>query len=263
MPRINFRDLYNRASLPQLSPGERERISIMIIEADTTSRNSLKQALTGLGYLNLCDAPNHLLALKKFEERKISHVIFDAKKTNMPTKEFLQKLFEMDPNIIAIALSSEPSVDDVFDLLIIGARGYIVKPYNADALDSAIIMATKGEPISEAILHAKNRNEALASLVMTTFGKLATIMRQAEQFETAQREVPRKMLAFKRAMDIARTFADGGDSIFVESIVEFCCDRGSGPASRLGRIRKRLGAKKSSRDSKKGNPELPTSDVGT
>ena len=221
----------------------------------------MRSTLNGLGYPNVYEAPNHLLALKKFEERKITHVIFEAKKTNMPVTEFVTKVLSIDDDVICIPASSDPSVDDVFNLLIIGARGYIVKPFTPDGLDVAMVMATKGEPISESILFAKDRNQALAALVMTSFSKLATIMRQAEQFETAKREVPKKMLAFQRAIDIARTFAAGGDNNLTESIIELCCERGDGPASRLGRIRKRLEAKKAERGARDLDDDDTANDV--
>ncbi|MEZ4753608.1 MAG: hypothetical protein R3A13_04765 [Bdellovibrionota bacterium] len=59
-------------------------------------------------------------------------------------------------------------------------------------MNESILMATKGEPISDAILYAKTRNEALASLIMTSLDRLAIIMRQAETFDTAKREVPKR-----------------------------------------------------------------------
>lgn len=247
-----------------MSPAEREKASILIVEPETALRNGMRQTLIGLGYANVSDAPNHMIALKKFEERPVTHVIFEAKKTNMPVNEFVAKILDIDDSVIAIPTSGDPSVDDVFNLLIIGARGYIVKPFTAEGIEIAMVMATKGEPISESILFAKNRNQALAGLVMTSFGKLATIMRQAEQFETARREVPKKMLAFQRAIDIAKTFAEGGETNFTESIVDFCCDRGDGPASRLGRIRKRLEAKKAERAARDDakDPKLEDASAG-
>lgn len=244
MPRATFRDLYNRGAPPEMSPADRERARILFVEADATARNHLRTMLNGLGYTNLIEAPNHMTALQKLGERKPTHVIFEAKKTNMPVDEFLVQVVKGDSGIIAIPTSADPTIDDVFGLLTLGARGYIVKPFNADAIEEAIGLATKGEGISEAILFARDRNEALASLIGASLGQLATAMRQAPQYESAAREVPKRLRALERSVSMGRFFADGGDDALVNAIMEFCIERGEGPASKLGRIRKRLEAKK-------------------
>lgn len=223
-----------------LSQGERARISLMIVESESNDRNNMRMTIKTLGYGNFTDAANHAQALEKIQERRVSHVIFEAKKTNMPAKEFLAKLLEIDSNIVAIPSSYEPNVDDVFDLLIMGAKGYVVKPFTSDTLEAAIVMATKGEPIADAVLHAKDRNEALIALVMSSLDKTATILRQANQFETAKREIPRSIARMRRAAELCKTFAKGGDAGMLDALEQFCIERSKGPASKLGRLRKRL-----------------------
>lgn len=216
----------------------------MVIDPDISIRNSLRQLITHLGYGSVVDASDNVAALQKLEQRGVTHIIFDARKSVIEAKEFMAKAVELDQHLICIPTSAEPSVDDVFDLLVIGARGYLVKPFNEASVDDAIVMATKGEALSESILYAKNRNEALSSFVMTSLDRLATILRQATQFETAKTEVPKRQAGFRRAVDIGRTFAKGGDEALLDAIIDFCLERSSGPATRLGRLRKRLEQKK-------------------
>lgn len=223
-----------------MSSAERQRASVLVVEADNQERHNLRNALKTLGYGGIGDAPNHSTALERMGERKFTHIIFDAKKTTMPAKEFLQKVFEADNSIIAIPSSTEPNVDDVFDLLIIGAKGYLVKPFTADTVDQAIVSATKGEPIADAVLQAKDRNEALVAIMMSSLDKAAIILRQAAQFETAKREIPKALVRLRRAAELARTFAKDGDGGLVTALEKFCIERSKGPASRLGRLRKRL-----------------------
>lgn len=223
-----------------MSPLERANAAVLIMESDPNDRNNLRLAIKTVGFNNISDAPNHAIALEKIQQRKITHLIFDAKATNIPTKEFLKKVFALDPLIVALPSSYEPRIDEVFDLLIIGARGYVVKPFTSDSIDAALVNATKGEPISDAVLTAKDRNEALTALMMASLDKCATVMRQAAQFETAQREIPRARAAFARSAELARTFCKGGDEGLLESLEKFCIERGKGPASKLGRLRKRL-----------------------
>lgn len=223
-----------------MTPAERSKASILIVESDGMERNNMRTALRTLGFGQLAEAPNHASALEKFNDRKFTHVIFEAKKTNMPTKEFLEKIFEMNPEIIAMPASFEPNVDDVFDLLIMGAKGYLVKPFTIDTMDQGVIHATKGEPIADAVLQAKDRNEALVAIMMSSLDKVATLLRQAEQFETARREVPKALAILKRSAELAKTFAKGGNEGLIDAMEKFCIERSKGPATRLGRLRKRL-----------------------
>lgn len=232
-----------------MSPAERNRASVLVVETDSLERNNLRTALKSLGYGAIADAPNHATALEKFNDRKFSHVIFDAKKTKYPMKDWLTKVFEIDPTITAIPASSNPSVDDVFDLLVLGAKGYLVKPFTMDTVENAILMATKGEPIAEAVLQAKDRNEALVAIMMSSLDRFANTYRQAQQFETAQRELPRLMSGFRRSAELAHTFAKGGDDGLLEALERFCIERSKGPATRLGRLRKRLSGTRAPEDS--------------
>lgn len=223
-----------------LTPAERMKSVIMVVEPDPGDRNNMRTAIKTLGYGGLTDVPNHASALDKIQERKITHIIFDAKKTNMPPKEFLSKVLEFDSDTVLIPSSFEPNVDDVFDMLIMGARGYLVKPINVESVDAAIVSATKGEPIADVVKQAADRNEALVAIMMTTLDKTATLLRQAQQFDTAKREIPRALAGFRRAAELAHTFAKDGDEGLFAALEKFCIERSKGPATRLGRLRKRL-----------------------
>lgn len=223
-----------------MSPFERGRASVLIIEADANDRNNMRLALKNLGYGGLSDAPNHAAALERMAQRKFTHIIFDAKKTNIPVTDWLQKVLEQEPPPIAIPSSYQPNVDDVFDLMVMGARGYLVKPFTADTVEQAICMATKGDPIADVVLQAKDRNEALVAILMASVDKAATIMRQAQQFETARRELPRALNGMRMSAELARTFAKNGPEGLMEALEKFCIERSKGPATKLGRLRRAL-----------------------
>jgi two-component system chemotaxis response regulator CheY len=227
-----------------MTEAEKRRASVLVAEPDLGERHCLKTALGALGFGTVCDAATHLQALDRLAERAVTHVIFDARKTNMPPKDFLGKVLEMDPKIIALPASGQPDVDDVFDLLILGARGYLVKPFTAETLDQALVMATKGDPLADAVREAEDRNQALSAIMVSSLDRLATLARQARQFETARRDVPKAAAVFERSADLARTFARGGPDALLESLQELCIERGNGPASRLGRLRRQLREKR-------------------
>ena len=235
------------------SSSERQKAAVLVVETDNQERHNFRSTLKMLGYGGIGDAPNHSTALERMAERKFTHIIFDAKKTTMPSNEFLQKVFEMDDSIVAMPSSFEPNVDDVFGLLILGAKGYIVKPFTVDTLDRAIIQASKGEPMADAVLKAKDRNEALVAIMMSSLDKAATILRQANQFETAKREIPRALARLHRSAELAKTFAKDGETGLLTAMETFCIERSKGPASKLGRLRKRLSTNRGPEDEDQAN----------
>lgn len=223
-----------------MTQAERNRSTVLIVESDPNERNTLRTALRSLGYGGIADVPNHSAAIERMGERPVTHIIFEAKRTTMPAKEFLQKVLSLDSRIVAIPSSYEPQVDDVFDLLVMGAKGYLVKPFTGSSVEQAIAMASKGEPISDLVLQAKDRNEALVAIMMGSLDKTATVLRQAMKFDTAKRELPRAMSAFRRSAELARTFCKDGEMGLFTALEKFCIERSKGPATRLGRLRKRL-----------------------
>jgi len=237
----DFTKLFQKTNLPILTTKERQKASLLVVESDPAIRNRLRQILTSLDIGHVADAVDHASALKKIEEHNFSHVLFESKKTSMPIKEFLTKVLEYDNRVIPIACSYQPSVDDVFDLLIYGARSFLVKPFTTESVDEAMIWATKGERLSDSVLNAKNRNEALALLVLNNLGKLTTVLKQSRFFETAKREIPKRKMALQHTMELARTFAHGGEMGLLETLIELSAQRSEEPASRLGKVRKMLG----------------------
>ena len=115
-------------------------------------------------------------------------------------------------------------------------------------------MTTKGEPISHDIRYAKNRNEALAAMMMNAFDKFLKTAQQSKTFRTAAREMPQRAIALRRAVEMAETFAENGQSGLIEALVEFCCAKAGTPRTRLGNVRKRLSHQRS------GSPELDEAD---
>jgi DNA-binding NtrC family response regulator len=227
-------------TVTSLSKSERSTSSILVVEPDPTDRNLLRTTLKGLGFAAISESPSHLASLDKFEGRKFTHIIFDARKGKYPLKEWFTQIMEIAPNIVAIPTSPNPSVDEVFELLLLGAKGYLVKPFTRDTVDLSVLMATKGEPIADCVKQARDRNEALVAIMMSSLDRLATVHRQAKQFETARRDLPRAQAALRRAQDLALTFAKGGEPGFISALERFCVETSRGPATRLGRLRKRL-----------------------
>jgi DNA-binding NarL/FixJ family response regulator len=174
----------------------------------------------------------------------------------MPADEFAERLLNMVPTLILIPTSWQPDADDVFSLLQIGCRGYLCKPFTCESIESALTQATKGEPIAQAILDARDRNEAFAALLAGCVDRLSTLERQSSAFVSASKELGAVRQRLSQASQIARTFARGGEAELREAIVDFLINLSNGPATKLGRLRKRLSTKRqdSVPENVKGDP---------
>lgn len=218
---------------------ERKLSNVLIVECDEETRNSMRSSLRNLGFGDVVSVFDHYAAIKKFDDHKFSHVLFDARNSEMPSKEFVVKALWVNPELVAVPTSYDPTVDNVFDLMKAGSAGYLVKPFTESSLEEAIVLATKGEPIVEEILHSVNRNQALASIALTCLDSLATILRQARQFDTAKVEVSRNQRQFERAIQMGRLFAQDGDAGLVLAYIERAIQCSEQASSRLGRTRLR------------------------
>ena len=108
----------------EMSFDERNKASVLVIEPDTNVRNRFREVLNGIDFTNQYLANDHVSGLKILESRNFTHIIFPAADTNMPASDFLRTVMDFDPNTVALPTSNDPNVDDVFELLQLGARGY-------------------------------------------------------------------------------------------------------------------------------------------
>lgn len=231
---------YPQNPVRELTERERLSASILVVDSDNAVRNSVRQALVSLGFHEIFDASDPQNALEKMEDHSFTHVIFDAKGGKISAREFLLSLLEKDASVIALPSSYEPTADDVFSLLIVGAKGFVVKPFTAGSLDEAICWATKGDPITESIRHSRGRNEALAAVIFAALDKLTNVIRQSRKFETAKLEIPRRFAQLRRAVDLARTFSKGGDPQLRQALIDLATERSETSKPQVNITRKKI-----------------------
>jgi len=218
---------------------ERKHCSCLVVDREESSGALLRGGMRTFGFCEVVGVLDHYSGLKKFSDRRFTHVLFDARDSEVPAQEFLDKVLEISEEIVMIPTSYNPTIDRVFELLQRGARGFLVKPFTQDTLEEAVILATKGDPIADEILNAPNRNQALAALALTALDSLAIILRQARDYETAQMEISRTKQQFERTVQMGKLFAAGGDEELMLAYVERALIVSEQSASRLGRTRQR------------------------
>ena len=223
-----------------LSPAERKAIHLLVVEPEPSERESMRRVIAALGYGSFHFSNGHAEGLSVMGERRFTHIIFSVRATNMSGMQFLDQVMKVSSQMRCIAASSQPQVDDVFSLLQRGARAYLVKPFSFDSIDSTLTQATKGEPFSEVILRAKDRNEAFSALIAGNLDKVSMTLRQSKRYETAKMDLMRNILALRGAVSLAKTFCQGGEATLLNTMVDFFINLSEGPASRLGRLRHKL-----------------------
>lgn len=213
---------------------------MLVVHPNSTTNNQLRQTLKLLGFAQISGAPSHVVGLEREQERRFTHVFFDAKGSDMPALEFVQKSFELDEATVLVAVSLEPKVDDVFGLLSAGATGFLVVPFTTDGVEEVLTQASDGPPLGETVLNTPDRNTALTGVVLNSLYRVSALIRQAREFPSAARELERAKQSLRTAVEMARLFSEGGDERLVEQFVEGCIARSNTASTRLGRTRKRL-----------------------
>ena len=219
---------------------DRAHFSVMVVCSQGATSSQVRQALKSLGFVQMSTASTHLAAIEKIKLRNFTHIVFEAKATDMPSLDFVKQILAMDAKTVLIAISDQPRIDDVFGLLRFGARGFLVPPFTTEMLENILTQATEGPALSEAVLNAPDRNAAFTAIILNNLYRLSVAMRQAKEFSTAVRDVKNYDFALKESVDLAQLFCEGSDEDLKEKIIEGCINRAKDAATRLGRLRKKL-----------------------
>ena len=117
-----------------------KNINILVVDDFETMRRIVKTSLKKLGFLNVIEAEDGKIALKKLEKEKIGLIISDWIMPNMTGIEFLRAVRSDDrfKDTPFIMLTTEGKKQDVIEAVNAGVSNYIVKPFNPDTLNEKI-----------------------------------------------------------------------------------------------------------------------------
>lgn len=225
---------------------ERKKAAVLVVEPQEETRQSLQRELAALGFGGISLAADHGTALSRLVDRFFSHVIFTVDSTTINSTDFLFAVLRDNPAVTAIAVSSKPDTDELFDFLMLGAKGYLISPWNRDGLEEVIVEATKGEPVPEELLRAPDKSEALISALANDLDQCARAMKRTggDKNRIEDQSVTVSLL-LKRSVQRVLAFTKGGETEYLQKLEEFLLKRGKGPSSRLGRLRKQLARERS------------------
>jgi len=104
--------------------------TVLIVDDSAIMRRMLREAVSSIGYTVVGEARNGRIAIAKYRELKPDIVTMDVVMDEMNGIEALSRIMGYDPGANVIIVSSMGQEAIVKDAIIIGAKGFILKPFN-------------------------------------------------------------------------------------------------------------------------------------
>ena len=120
-------------------------MSLRVLVADDLSfmRMVQKEILQERGYEVVGEAADGLEAVEKYKQLRPDIIILDITMPHMNGLEAMRKIFEFDKGAKIIICSALGQQQLIVEAIKAGVRDFIVKPFKADRVISAIEKATK------------------------------------------------------------------------------------------------------------------------
>lgn len=114
---------------------------ILVVDDFQTMRRIVINLLRQLGFTNVVEAADGMLALEKVRDDRIDLVISDWNMPNMSGMEFLRALRtdEKYKTLPFIMVTAEGKKENVIAAVQAGVNNYIVKPFNAATLKEKLV----------------------------------------------------------------------------------------------------------------------------
>lgn len=117
-----------------------QNIKILVVDDFATMRKVVRNLLKQVGYENIIEAEDGVMALKALKSQKIDFVISDWNMPNMTGLELL-KAVRADEDLKKtpfLMVTAEALQDNVITAVKAGVSNYIVKPFTAEVLNEKI-----------------------------------------------------------------------------------------------------------------------------
>ena len=123
------------AAAPAPPTGPKKRV--MIVEDVATTRTLLRRILTNAGY-DVIEVENAEQAIKLYRDEKPDAVTMDVFLDKISGVGALQVILRLDPDARIVMCSSQHDSSFIAETKKLGARGYLRKPFEPEAVRTAI-----------------------------------------------------------------------------------------------------------------------------
>ena len=117
-----------------------KHIKILVVDDFATMRKVIRNLLKQVGYENIVEAEDGVIALKTLKSQKIDFVVSDWNMPNMTGLELL-KAVRSDEDLKStpfLMVTAEALQDNVIAAVKAGVSNYIIKPFTAETLNDKI-----------------------------------------------------------------------------------------------------------------------------
>jgi two-component system chemotaxis response regulator CheY len=118
-------------------------IPVLVIDDADAMRTILSKLLNNLGFVDVESVGDGLTALNRLQEKKFGLIISDLHMNPMDGLGLMRLLRGKSEfkDIPVIVISAEATAQNVIEAKKAGAKGYLVKPFTADALKTKVEQA--------------------------------------------------------------------------------------------------------------------------
>ncbi|MFW6189589.1 MAG: ATP-binding protein [Planctomycetota bacterium] len=127
-----------------------ERPTVLVVDDEEAMRDSLRQVLEREDY-GVLTASRGGEALNMVSSHQPDALLVDLKMPGMSGRECLMKARELDPDLVAVAITGYPSLDSVVDVMKAGAYDYLSKPFEAEQLRMTVERALQKRRLAERV----------------------------------------------------------------------------------------------------------------
>jgi len=145
----------------KVSEMETKNIAILVVDDEPVVRDSLCSWFAKDDY-HADTAGDAIEALKKLSQRSWDIILLDIKMPNITGMELLQRIKEIDPDIVVIMMTAYASVDTAVTALKGGAFDYVVKPIDPDDLGRIVRKAAEQRSLKRENLRLRTEIEDFA-----------------------------------------------------------------------------------------------------
>ena len=113
-----------------------KNIKVLIVDDFATMRKVIRNLLKQVGYEDIVEAEDGVMALKALKAQKIDVIVSDWNMPNMTGLDLLKSIraHERLKDIPVLLVTAEAEKENVVQAAQAGVNDYIVKPFTADVL---------------------------------------------------------------------------------------------------------------------------------
>lgn len=224
------------------------KCAVLVVDPDNVARAQVVRHLKELGFSYVSETDSHDTGLRRLQNKKFTHVIFSTVSSSIHYHDFLRTIVQNEPDVITLPMAPAPNPDQVYEAIMLGARGFIVVPCEKEALQRLFELSAREELALATELQNLDRNKVLASLMCSGLDDIAEALRKSRGKVT--KDIQGLTDHFRSQSKMARSFCQGGEETLLRVIEEHLIKQSFKIPTRLGKIRRKMAEKRKQKTEK-------------